>query len=151
MKESHYKTVTIEKETSYTHTCNNCGKGVNIKSDTSEEWTDDIKNFHVDFGYESHFDGEKWSFDLCEECLVNLIKQFKHVPDGFKLDGYSDLSQEQHQQLFEDWKVDGTWDELKFKTYEELVEFSQLYNKEYINELIEKYHPGKPLLQFEDD
>lgn len=146
MKELHYETVTIEKETSYTHTCNSCGKNIKVRPCTTDEWDDDIKDFYADFGYGSEFDGEQWSFSLCEECLLKLIKQFKYVPDGFKLDNYSNLTQEQHQELFEDWKKTGEWEELKFKTYEELIDQSKICGTEYINEIIKKFHSDKPLL-----
>lgn len=151
MKESQFETVSVEKETAYIHTCNCCGKSVKVRPNSRDEWNDDIKEFYVDFGYESHHDGEKWSFDLCEECLINIVKQFKYVPYGFMEDNYTTLSREEHQKVFENWKETGQWEELMFKTYEELIELVQIYDTEYINEVIKKFHPDEPLLEVEDE
>lgn len=109
-----------------------------------------VCNYKVDIGYESKFDGESWNFDICEECLVNMVKQFNYVPYGFMEDNYTTLSREEHQKVFENWKENGQWEELMFKTYEELVELTQIYDTEYINEVIKKFHPDKPLLEIND-
>ncbi|GIN22535.1 hypothetical protein [Siminovitchia fordii] len=150
MKEIKYQTVTEtrEKEVGYIKTCNKCGKKKNVNHEKNEEWRDDFKEFYLDFGYESSFDGESWNFDLCEECLINFIKQFKHVPNGFKNGNYSFIkNREEHQKVFESWLETGIWDELEFKTYEEISELNTGWtNIDYLNEAIKQYHPGRPLL-----
>jgi hypothetical protein len=149
MRESHYETITEtkEKEIGYVATCNKCGKRNEINHNIHNGWEDDIKEFYVSFGYESSFDGEKWSFDLCEDCLVGIIKGFKYVPDGFKDDDYNTLTKEEHQKVFENWKLTGKWEDLKFKTYEELKELNNgWFSLDWLNDAIKNYHPDKPLL-----
>lgn len=141
------RTETVKKQVGYISTCNKCGKEVKVDHEKVCEWEDDIKGFSLSFGYESSFDGERWSFDLCEDCLVNIIKEFKYVPDGFKKDQYDNFTQEEHQKIFDYWKETGEWEDLKFKTYEELVGMNDGWVMTgYINEAIRKYHPEKPLL-----
>ncbi|TPF18077.1 hypothetical protein [Priestia megaterium] len=129
--------------------CNKCGcesKGV----DRDNFYDSQFQNIDCSFGYGSDYDMEAWNFDLCEECLVEFIKTFKHVPDGFKLDSHYMIIKDrsEHQKVFNEWKATDNWEELRFKTYEELMELAPLYDhNEYINELISKYHTGKPLLQ----
>jgi hypothetical protein len=53
------------------------------------------------------------NFDLCNKCLLEIIKELKIVPNGFKSDsGFTssfDLDHELHQQLFDEWKETGIW------------------------------------------
>jgi len=59
--------------------CNKCGK------DTIGDQCDGaLQNAKVSGGYNStHIeDGAQYSFDLCESCVVDLMKTFKH--DAFK-------------------------------------------------------------------
>jgi hypothetical protein len=53
------------------------------------------------------------NFDLCENCLLEIIKELKIVPNGFKSDsGFTssfDLDHGLHQQLFDEWKRTGIW------------------------------------------
>lgn len=42
----------------------------------------------VDFGYGSKFDGDRWEFDLCDDCFESWTKDFvypvgKNEDDGF--------------------------------------------------------------------
>lgn len=150
MKISHVETITEtkEKEVGYAQTCNKCGKMKLIKYGVDHEWSNDMKNVHLDFGYESSFDGESWSFDLCEECLIDMVKGFRCVPSGFMEHSTDDFTYEEHQKIFDNWKDTGEWEELKFKTYEELKEMNNGWiNVEYINNAIERYHPDKPQLE----
>ncbi|MED3562401.1 hypothetical protein [Bacillus xiapuensis] len=134
--------------------CNKCGGFHELKENGNwyesdvELFANDIHNISLGFGYGSKFDTEHWNFDLCDNCLEDVIKTFKYVPDGFKEDrGYYIIKdQEEHQKIFEHWQQTGEWEELNFKSYEELLEFSDLFKKEYINEIIKKNYPNKPLL-----
>lgn len=149
MKEYFFETVTETKQIGHTSICNRCGKRNEIIQDKHYDWEDDIKNFSIGFGYESKFDGENWRFDLCEDCLVSIIKEFKYVPEGFKEDRYNSFSSpEEHQKVFDHWKETGNWEELKFKTYEELKAMNNgWFDYEYINDAVKKYHPDKPELE----
>jgi hypothetical protein len=60
--------------------CNKCGKEMLTESSR------DGNGVHVgyDGGFDSkHFgDGVSVDFDLCEECLFNLCREFKHPPNS---------------------------------------------------------------------
>lgn len=90
--------------------CYKCGKSdVITKGDycTQEKY----QGFSVSFGYGSDYDMERWSWTLCEDCLVDIIRTFKHVPDGFFLFPESIyIDKDRHQSVFEKWKVTGEWD-----------------------------------------
>jgi hypothetical protein len=123
-----------------TATCNKCGKT------TVRTYSDDFKTINLDFGYGSRFDGERWIFGLCDDCLEDMVREFKYVPSGFKIHNVLPLSDTTHQKVFEDWKKSGEWEDLKYYTYEELVELNGYLDTGYINEYIEKYHKSMPLL-----
>ena len=150
----------IEQEvvTHHSVVCNKCGK--ETKRDFDSEFFEDYgeglwdgmyQSFGCSFGYGSKHDTERWQFDLCEECIVEYIKTFKHVPDGFykHTSYYTIENEEEHQRIFDNWKETGKWEELKFKTYEQLVELSEIFNLDYINEVIKENYPNKPLIEEE--
>ena len=57
--------------------CNMCGKKINIIEEKVEDWQlDYFHNFAIHYGYGSSKDGESYLFDICEDCLDNIIKQF---------------------------------------------------------------------------
>lgn len=126
----------VEEVVSETITCNKCGNSVTQEQRGFE--SDYYQNINLHFGYGSSFDMETWNFDICEDCLVEFVKTFKHVPSGFRSDEYLVIDDEskEHQKLFENWKETGKWDELKYKTYEELVGLKGIYKEEYIDPLI---------------
>ena len=124
--------------------CNRCEKKYEtITDDEWSNWDSEMQSFSCGFGYGSKYDSEKWSFDLCEECLVAIFKEFKIVPEGFRCDEYTDLSAERHQKVFENWKQTGEWEEFKYHTYEELLGYEELFKDDYFRYLIERYHPDK--------
>lgn len=102
--------------------CNKCGITTQLsdEDEINNEWSrDEFQEFNCSFGYGSRYDSQRWSFDLCDDCLTELIKTFKHVPDGFGEDSYCAV----HPQLtFEHWKETGDVD-LEFgMTSEEIAE-----------------------------
>lgn len=63
--------------------CNKCGKEYNDK-----KWVGRLHEFSIDFAhYYSQFDTQKWSFDLCDDCVFEIVRTFKHLPDGFLAEG----------------------------------------------------------------
>lgn len=54
--------------------CNQCGREIPVLNGRTEEGV-----FSVDYtwGYFSNKDGDKHSFDLCEECYDKLVAGFK--------------------------------------------------------------------------
>lgn len=127
----------IVKETKI---CNKCGKEI------TPTYSDNFINFFQRFGYESNFDGETWDWDICPECLLEWIKTFKYVPDGFFQGEYNILSPEQHQKVFDNWKETDEWEEFKFNTYEELVSMKDILSYNFVNSLIKQYYPDKELI-----
>ena len=104
MENKELKVISEEKLVTKSITCNKCGH---------TDWIDDnggnyyFQRLNCDFGYGSKFDMEGWEFHLCEECLIELVKKFKHAPLGFGDDsmyGYYEDSQEDCQKSFEEWK-----------------------------------------------
>lgn len=139
-----YETKEVLKQEEYVtkiicNRCNNEGQPT--------EFEDEIKNISINFSYESPHDGQTWHFDLCEECIVDIVKQFKHVPEGFKDNHYEVFTRKQHQYIFDKWKLTGEWEEMMFITYDELKRWVGLWDIEYINNLVKRYHPSKPLLE----
>ncbi|WP_340032587.1 hypothetical protein NSQ20_12035 [Paenibacillus sp. FSL K6-1122] len=127
--------------------CNRCGEQYeNVYCDSERfigNWDAMIQSFKFAFGYGSKFDGEYWEFDLCEICLESIFKDFKYVPNGFRSDEYIQLDDERHQAVFDNWKVTGEWEDLKYHTYDELLEYEDLFNEDYFQKMIKKYHPDK--------
>ncbi len=54
--------------------CNKCGKEVHVINGIPEQ---ELCQVDMQWGYFSNKDGEKHSFDLCEECYDELVKSFK--------------------------------------------------------------------------
>ena len=81
MKE--YEEIKVVREMLKTVTCNKCGQSVSLKGpgDERDYKTNEFHAFNIAFGYPSKFDEERWKFDLCENCLVEFIKSFKHSPE----------------------------------------------------------------------
>lgn len=95
--------VTIEKEIDIVVSmiCNKCGK--EHESDEDNEFTD-IHKVNVQFeGEYNHYRSKCWWFDLCDHCLIDIVKTFRHVPEWFIGSPSSDYS----QQKFNEWVVDG--------------------------------------------
>jgi hypothetical protein len=45
-----------------------------------------MHSFKTEFGYASEYDGQVWKFDLCEDCIIELVNGFKIEAEIFKLD-----------------------------------------------------------------
>jgi hypothetical protein len=60
-------------------TCNRYGITKAITDLGFEE--DQFHAVELIFGYGSNYDTEKWEFKLCEECIVEYVKTFKHQPN----------------------------------------------------------------------
>lgn len=65
-------------------------------------------------------------------------------------DNYSFSNEENHQKIFDYWKETGKWEELKYHTYEQIVELNGYLDTNYLNGYVEKYHKHMPLLDDED-
>jgi hypothetical protein len=89
--------------------CNKCGTTQDLfGEDYEREWqANEFQSLSCYFGYGSRYDMESWQFDLCEDCLTELIKTFKFVPSGFGEDGYIAAYP---QIMFEKWKETGIID-----------------------------------------
>jgi hypothetical protein len=98
----------VEEEKMISISCNKCGnkKELNIKVENSnDEYSiNEFQEFNCSFGYGSKYDNERWSFDLCDNCLTELVKSFKQAPEGFGNSGYYATYPEI---MFEEWKETG--------------------------------------------
>lgn len=112
--------------------CNHCGE-------TFEPYDSKIKSFSSDLE-----ESQSVSAELCEVCLIHIIKGFKIVPTGFMshLPYYAsayDIDHELHQKLFEEWKISNVWnwpDENPYKEYMP-VEDEEYENDFYKSETFE--------------
>ena len=55
--------------------CNRCGD--TIPFDLGDPTFAPVQEFKLVFGYGSYHDGEYWAFDLCDDCLDTITKDFK--------------------------------------------------------------------------
>lgn len=95
--ESVEETMTITNYNVVEIICNKCGD-----KDTEEDYDHErFQELSMSFGYGSRYDSEHWSFDLCDQCITDLIKTFKHVPKGFGEDSHF---ARYPQTMFENWK-----------------------------------------------
>lgn len=62
--------------------CNKCGKEESRQNNPDPSYYDRWHNFKATGGYGSFYpsDNETIEFDLCEECLKELIDSFVHSP-----------------------------------------------------------------------
>lgn len=54
--------------------CNCCGKELRVENDIKKEG---VASFDIRWGYFSEKDGERHSFQICENCYDKWIEQFK--------------------------------------------------------------------------
>ncbi|MEK4025404.1 hypothetical protein [Sporosarcina sp. FSL W7-1283] len=101
MRDYKKKEVTITKSRLQKVVCNKCGKHDDAKEGINLAHYQEIG---VSFGYGSDYDMQSWKFDLCEECLVELVKTFKIIPEGFGQDSYY---AKYPKAMFEHWKETG--------------------------------------------
>jgi hypothetical protein len=81
MKE--YEEIKVTKKVTIGITCNKCGKSKKISEDGWEYG--EFQSFSLSFGYGSMFDEQRWKFDICETCLTDFVKTFKHPPDIYEV------------------------------------------------------------------
>lgn len=113
-----YKTIkqTVDVNVLQSVTCNKCGSH-SVENDQS--CNQEYQTFQTSFGYGSRYDMESWRFELCEDCLTELVKSFKYVPDGF---GEDSFYAKYPQIMFEHWKETGEVDLEAGMTPEEIAE-----------------------------
>jgi len=77
MKEIVIHQETVEKEEVVLVICNRCGK-----VDDSEQvaLASEIETWTHSFGYGSKQDGTTMEFELCDDCVLEIIKTFKYPP-----------------------------------------------------------------------
>jgi hypothetical protein len=105
VREYEKKKKTIEELVVKKILCNKCGMDTHSMKENS--LSVGLKEMKIDFGYEYSFDGQSWSFDLCEICFKDFVKTLKYAPTGFgRKKGYEeyDGGEEISQEGFEDWK-----------------------------------------------
>jgi hypothetical protein len=98
MKNYKKEVVTEEKDVHISTTCNKCAKIVEPEQVDHYVWETFAYEMYVDFKEGSPYERERWKFDLCEECIIELVKSFKIVPEWFNFS-------KDPQKVFEEWKV----------------------------------------------
>jgi hypothetical protein len=68
--------------------CNKCGISINIEDN---DYLNRISSVDICFGYGSMNDGSKWSFDICDDCLEQIVSEFK-IP--VRVTGHGDYFKE---------------------------------------------------------
>lgn len=58
--------------------CNKCGKKI---SKNNYEGLNLMHLFKISFKYGSKYDMEQWNYNLCEDCLLELISSFIIPPE----------------------------------------------------------------------
>jgi len=130
-------------------TCNKCGmqlvqqKTDEGKQKEKERATKPMQSFECSFGYGSSYDTQTWGFELCEVCLLELVRSFKWVPQGFQNHDYDLYDDMRHQKIFEHWQLTDEWEAFKFHSYEELLDYRELFNEDYFESLVQRYYPEK--------
>lgn len=97
------KTIEVKEIESQNAICNKSGKKIQVTN------SDDFTHLNLRFGYASRFDGQSWRFDLSDEAMLDIVRTFKIVPEGFMLDAGEEMTQGQHQAMFDRWKKTGLW------------------------------------------
>ena len=65
--------------------CNRCGKKIKIDQGAAAEG---VCTVQVQWGYFSRKDGERHTFDLCEDCYDEIVREFT-IP--VKIEPYTEL------------------------------------------------------------
>lgn len=63
-----------------TYQCNSCGRTFTDKGDDIDFTQNLFHEFAAYTGYSSPLDDEKIEFMLCERCLMDIFRKFKHQP-----------------------------------------------------------------------
>lgn len=110
-----------------------------------------LTSISMAMSYGSMYDGQSWGMRLCDECLTDIVKTFKVIPDGFFKDIHPPyLTDRQRQSEFALWRRFGKWDNMRYATYDELVSWKGFYTDEVLNNYITKLFPDKPLLKSDE-
>lgn len=70
------RTETVKVSICESITCNCCGKEFQAK-DNNPCWANTIHSFNISFGYGSRHDMDIWTWDLCEDCIEEIVSKFK--------------------------------------------------------------------------
>jgi hypothetical protein len=67
--------------------CNKCGSAGSNSSD--DQFAENLyHSFEVQFGFGSDLDDIEWSFDLCDNCIKEIVKSFKIKPKSREIGPY---------------------------------------------------------------
>ena len=84
MREKNYINL-LDKYVETKVVCNRCGLTFDDTNSQYgyEEWQwDTIHEFDIEFGYGSKHDLDGWTFDLCEDCIEEIVTTFKIKPES---------------------------------------------------------------------
>lgn len=67
------KTIEVSSRDLESVTCNMCSK--TVEGDMCD--MSDITNIQISFGFGSKYDSDEWDFDLCDNCIEDIVSKFK--------------------------------------------------------------------------
>ena len=111
------KTVEQKERVLAAEICDCCGKGFEPDPDGFDNG---VKTLSASFGYGSDFDEETWVWEMCTDCLIEMIKTFKYPPRGFMSPWSLGDVEKDRQKVFDKWKKTGEWDHFMDYTDEEI-------------------------------
>jgi len=116
--------------------CNKCGREIGATKVTT------------DFRYNTSKFDVNWVMHICDDCLLDIVADFKVVPYSFMQETSNIIITDEEEQIaFGMWQLTGTWDYLCGVPYEALITIADYHGVEYINEMIERYHPNESLIE----
>lgn len=123
--------------------CNKCGEIFEPNYDNP------TRQFRADETNSGVFTSD-FQFDLCEKCLIEIVKQFNIVPDNFmRRSGYVPSYIEDgdlHQELFEKWKLTEEWENDGDNPFRDYIHEDISYDNEEFD-ILQNMDDRKPLLQ----
>ncbi len=76
MKE--YKEIQTTENTLYKTICDKCEKEQIYTDRFTKAFEPEMQHIEINFGFGSKMDGKSLSFDLCEYCLLGIIKDINY-------------------------------------------------------------------------
>jgi hypothetical protein len=113
----------------FIYVCNACSKQCPPSNPYDDFAQNLIHSFKTFFGYGSAHDMDRWSFDICESCLLKWVSSFNIVPEGFEAET-AHYNKQEPQHLFDEWKTEENNNKLDIDLIEEHL-FDQ-FNDEHV-------------------
>ena len=82
MTRKYQNKIVSEKYTLSEIICNRCGRIEKTATDENSNMymLNHFEKLSINFGYDTSHDMETWNFDLCENCIEEIVKEFRIPP-----------------------------------------------------------------------